>query len=71
MKKGDEKMTTVLFCAIVAVTNTMGTIAVDTHGARVVSYVLVGGSVEMRSAKSVGVSLDPYGFSLFRLTAVR
>ena len=43
MKKGDEKMTTVLFCAIVAVTNTMGTIAVDTHGARVVSYVLVGG----------------------------
>ena len=32
---------------------------------------LIGGSVEMRSAKSVGVSLDPYGFSLFRLTASR
>ena len=43
MKKGDEKMTTALFCAIVAVTNTMGTVAVDTHGARVVSYVPVGG----------------------------
>jgi D-hexose-6-phosphate mutarotase len=43
MKKGDEKMTTALFCAIVAVTNAMGTVAVDTHGARVVSYVPVGG----------------------------
>ena len=30
---------------------------------------LIGGSAEMKSAKSVGVSLDPYGFSLFRLTA--
>ena len=36
-------MTAGLFCAIVAITNAMGAVAVDTHGARVVSYVPVGG----------------------------
>ena len=30
-------MTTALFCTIVAITNAMGGVAVDTHGARVVS----------------------------------
>ena len=33
----------VLFSAIVAITNLCGTVSVDTHGARVVSYVPVGG----------------------------
>ena len=34
---------TVLFSAIVAITNLCGTVSVDTHGARVVSYVPEGG----------------------------
>ena len=32
-----------LFATIIALTNSMGSVAVDTHGARVVSYVPVGG----------------------------
>ena len=45
-------MTTALFCAIVAVTNTMGTVAVDTPGARVVSYVPVGGEEVFFASKT-------------------
>ena len=45
-------MTTALFCAIVAVINAMGTVAVDTHGARVVSYVPVGGEEVFFASKT-------------------
>ena len=45
-------MTTALFCTIVAITNAMGTVAVDTHGARVVSYVPVGGEEVFFASKT-------------------
>ena len=50
---------TVLFSAIVAITNLCGTTNVDTHGARVVSYVPVGGGevLFMSSTGTGGLSL--------------
>lgn len=45
----------VLFSALVAITNLCGTVSVDTHGARVVSYVPVGGGeVFFRSKTGTG-----------------
>ena len=46
---------TVLFAAIVALTNMYGSVSVDTHGARVVSYVPAGGGeVFFNSATGTG-----------------
>lgn len=53
-----------LFASIIALTNLCGTVSVNTHGARVVSYVPVGGGevLAMSAAGDGGVS--PYWFCL-------
>ena len=47
-----------LIAAIIAMTNLCGVVSVDTHGARVVSYIPEGGDEVISAAESGGTALD-------------